>query len=459
MGKTPFITDNYRNQIPINWYPATDDEVGVVMWATPGLDELVDLVVFPIRALREVQDTLYVVAGSSFYKVDSNFAATLIDTIDDPEDGPVLLLDDGFHVVVIAPNVGGWCYTIATGAFAQISFGFTPSCAAYQDGYFIVGEADNAYGKFWVSDSYDPTTYDAVTGYAYPEGDSDGLVSMISAHREVWLFGKRTTEVWYNSGDEFPFTRNSAGLLSVGCAALHSVAEFDNAIIWLTNHGQVVRPEGYTPKVVSTRKLEREWQGYGDLSTAEAFSYVYEGHWFYHLTFPDANKTWVYDGATGLWHERRSFVNDGRHRARCHAKFANKHVVGDYRNGKLYEMSSDVYADDGETITRVLETSAVMAEGKLVFLPGLQIDFEEGTTNLQSGQGSDPQAMLQWSDDGGQTWGNEHWRSMGKVGEYRTRAVWRRLGASRDRVFRLTITDQAPATITGWNLMQPVVGR
>ena len=459
MGKIPFITDNYRNQIPINWYPAKDDEAGVVMWGTPGLEELLDFGVYPVRALRVVHEWLYVVVNSWFYRVNSSYDKLLIGSITPPSSGPVFIVDDGFHVVVVSPGVGGWSYTIATGAFSSISFGFTPQCIAYQDGYFIVGEADNKYGKFWVSDSYDPETYDAVLMYAYPEGDSDGLVAMISDHRELWLFGGRTTEVWYNSGSDFPFERNSAGFIPVGCGALHSVAQFDNSVIWLTHHRQLVRVEGYVPKVVSTRKLEREWQEYDDFGDAEGFSYVWEGHWFYHLSFPTSRKTWVYDGATGLWHERRSVMNDGRHRAGCHAVFGGKHVVGDYRNGKLYEMSSDVYDDDGETITRVLETSAVMAEGKLLFFPGLQIDFEEGTTNLQSGQGSDPQAMLQWSDDGGRTWGNEHWRSIGKVGEYRKRARWLRLGASRDRVFRLTLTDPVPATITGWNLMQPVVGR
>lgn len=458
MGKVPFITDNYRNRIPINWYPAKDDEAGIVLWATPGLEEWVDIGVFPVRAMRVVDNILYVVAGSGFYTVGAG-GATFVDNITAPFDGPVFLVDDGFHVVVLAPGVGGWYYTIATGAFAAISFGFTPACVAYQDGYFIVGEDDNAYGKFWVSDSYDPTTYDAVTGYAYPEGDSDGLVGMISDHRELWLFGSRTTEVWYNAGDEFPFTRNSAGFIPVGCEARHSIAQFDNSVVWLTNHLQVVRAEGYTPRVISTRKLEREWQGYGTTSDAEGFAYVYEGHWMYHLSFPDAGKTWVFDGATGLWHQRASYPNDGRHWASCHAFFGGKHIVGDYRSGKLYEMSSDVYDDDGKIIRRILETAAVNSEGALLRLPGLRIDFEEGTTNLQSGQGSDPQAMLQWSDDGGHTWGNEHWASIGKVGEYGKRAIWRRMGASRDRVFRLTITDPVPCTITGWNLMQPALGR
>lgn len=53
----------------------------------------------------------------------------------------------------------------------------------------------------------------------------------------------------------------------------------------------------------------------------------------------------------------------------------------------------------------------------------------------------EPQIMLRYSDDGGHRWSDEMWRSLGKVGEYRTRAVWRRLGQFRNRQMKLRITD------------------
>lgn len=458
MAKIPFITDNYRNNIPVNWYPAKDDEMGVVMWGTPGLELLVNIGSFPIRAMRVVGDYLYAVAGYGFYRVDTAFTSTLLGSLDSGDGGPAFIEDNGIEIIVVIPGTAGYLYTISSGAWAQIAFpsSFLPSSVAFQDGYFVVSES--ASGKFWISGLYDGDSWDA-TDYAVPEGRSDNLICLFSDHRELWLFGNLSTEVWYNSGDTFPFTRNSAGFIEVGCVARHSVTSFDNSVVWLTNLGQLVRAEGYAPKVISTRKLEREWNTYSTISDAEGFAYVYEGHWFYHLSFPKADKTWVYDGATGLWHERRSALRNGRHRAGCHAIFGHRHMIGDCETGNIYEMKSDVYDDNGDTITRVLETSAARADGLPLFFPGLQIEFQEGETILQSGQGSDPQAMLQWSDDGGKTWGNEHWRSMGKVGEYKHRATWRRLGMSRDRVFRLTMTDPAPATITSWNLIPPVVGR
>jgi hypothetical protein len=67
----------------------------------------------------------------------------------------------------------------------------------------------------------------------------------------------------------------------------------------------------------------------------------------------------------------------------------------------------------------------------------------------------DPQAMLRWSDDGGHTWSNEHWASMGKIGEYGKRVIWRRLGMTtklRDRVYEISGTDPVKIAIMGAEL-------
>lgn len=80
-----------------------------------------------------------------------------------------------------------------------------------------------------------------------------------------------------------------------------------------------------------------------------------------------------------------------------------------------------------------------------LFWHQLQIDLEGGRA-LTTGQGSDPQVMLRWSDDGGHTWSPERWVSAGLRGQYGHRAIWRQLGGSRDRVFELIVSDPVPWT-------------
>ena len=129
-----------------------------------------------------------------------------------------------------------------------------------------------------------------------------------------------------------------------------------------------------------------------------------------------------------------------RHRSNVASNFNGKVIVGDYQNGKIYEFDKTNYTDDGDYIQCLRRCQHLLNDLKYTYFSQLQIQFQEGV-GLQSGQGSDPQAMLRLSDDGGQTYGNVHYASIGKVGQYRNRSQWQRLGAARDRVFEVTLTD------------------
>ena len=82
----------------------------------------------------------------------------------------------------------------------------------------------------------------------------------------------------------------------------------------------------------------------------------------------------------------------------------------------------------------------------------LQVEIMSGIGLDGDVQGTDPQIMLRWSDDGGHTWSNEHWVSAGKIGEYHRRAIWRRLGMTtklRDRLYEISGTDPCEISIMG----------
>jgi hypothetical protein len=168
------------------------------------------------------------------------------------------------------------------------------------------------------------------------------------------------------------------------------------------------------------------------------------------LTFPTAKATWVYDIAAQAWHERASFTNGdfSRHRSNCQMFFNSEVTIGDFQNGNIYAFDLDVYADGAFTQKwlrswRALPTGANTL--KRTAQHSLQLDCEAGV-----GGDTDPQVMLRWSDDGGHTWSNEHWQNMGRVGEYGTRVIWRRLGMTeklRDRVYEVSGTDPVKIAI------------
>lgn len=434
----------------VNLYPALtpDGKAPMVLYGTPGLTRFAETTAEAGRGLYVAAGRLFAVVGATLYEITSAGVATARGTLS-TFSGPVSMADNG-TVLAVVDGTYGYQFTLATNAFARITDADWPAAShvAFHDGYFVLNS--NSTGQFFITDLYG-TGVDPLD-FATAEGAPDDIVSLLVDHRELWLFGEETTEVWYNSGAaDFPFARLDGAFIEQGCVAPFSPAKMDNAVYWLSKdrvgHGHVMRAQGYQPQIVSTRAVEHAIQGYDTISDARAYTYQQEGHSFYVLTFPTADRTWVYDAATQLWHERAYWSSgEHRHRGECYSFAFGKHLVLDHSNGRIYELDLDVYTDDGVTLRALRRTQHQSAEGRRLFWSSLQVDMEPGV-GLSSGQGSDPQAMLRWSDDGGRTWSSEHWRSMGRLGQYRTRAIWRRLGQSRDRVYELAITDPVKRVI------------
>jgi hypothetical protein len=428
----------------VNLYPALtpDGKSPMALYGTPGLARFAEMAAGAGRGLHVAAGRLFAVVGGTLYEIQSTGAATARGTLSSAT-APVSLADNGQQLVLVDGS-NGYSLTLADNVFAGLSATEWSDAThvAFHDGYFVLNR--RATGQFLVSSLYG-TDVDALD-FATAEGAPDSLAALLVDHRELWLFGESSTEVWYNSGAaDFPFARLDGAFLEVGCVAPYSPAKADNAVFWLaqdrTGHGHVMRAQGYQPQIVSTRAVEHAIQGYGTIADARGYTYQQDGHSFYVLTFPSADRTWAYDAATQLWHERMWWDGaEHRHRGECYAFAFGRNLVLDHSNGLLYGLDLDVYTDDGATIRSIRRTQHQHAEGARLFWAQLQVDMESGV-GLVSGQGSDPQAMLRWSDDGGHTWSSEHWRSMGRLGEYRTRAIWRRLGQSRDRVYELTVTD------------------
>jgi hypothetical protein len=371
--------------------------------------------------------------------------------------GPVSISDNGTQIF-IACNPEGFIYNSTTEVFAQITDPDFPGAVkvGYLDGYFVFNEPNSA--RVWVTSLLDGLSVDPLD-FASAEGDPDGLVSLIVDHREAWLFGTNSIEVWYDAGlPDFPLQRIQGAFNEIGCEAPYSVAKLDNGLFWLGSdargRGIVYRANGYTGQRISTHAIEWQIQQYGNLSDAIGYTYQQDGHAFYVLIFPSAQTTWVYDVATQAWHERAGWSNGNfvRHRSNCQVVYNNEVIVGDFENGNIYAFDLEDYSDNGD-IQKWLRSWRALPSGtnnlKRTAHHSLQVDCESGV-GTNTGQGSNPQMMLRWSDDGGHTWSNEHWTSVGKIGEYYRRVIWRRLGMTlklRDRVYEISGTDPVKLAI------------
>jgi len=602
--KTPILGSSYvarsvnaADSRMVNLFPEIVPEAGkepAFLQRCPGLRLVATVGQGPIRGMWKFGDFLYVASGGKLYRVDGNFAATELGLINGS--GPVSMSDNGTQLFV-ACNPDAFIYNSSTGVFGQITDPDFPGAVTvgYLDGYFVFNEPNSQ--RFWVTSLNDGTAIDPLD-FASAEGNPDDVVSLMVDHREVWLFGNNTIEVWYNAGlADFPLARIEGAFMETGCLAPYSVAKLDNSVFWLGSdargNGIVYRNQGYNAQRVSTHAIEWQIQQYNVLNDAIGYSYQQDGHSFYVLTFPTAQATWVFDVATGAWHERAFW--DGaqfrRHRSNCQTNFAGQVLVGDWENANLYVFDADYYLDN-LSVQRWLRSWRALPTGqnnlKRTAQHTLQLDCETGSqaqsaliekspnpgdpfvstanwtpnanatlaingnnleltgdgvapgrawvefdvipnspvfisyrlqlntatnwvfrvgtapdsanlsanagnpqdTGLQNrtvvptvnkiyltfGQataastsvfallasakifqssGIDSSVMLRWSDDGGHTWSNEHWASMGKLGEYGKRVIWRRLGMTtklRDRVYEISGTDPVKIAIMGAEL-------
>lgn len=470
--KTPILGSSYvarsvnvADSRMINFFPELVPEGGkeaAFLSRAPGLNLITTVGNGPVRALWAFGGFMYVVSGSKLYKLDSSYNITEIGSVSGTTD-PVSMADNGTQLF-IACNGPSYIYNAQTEVFSQITDADFPGAGTvgYLDGYFVFNEPNSQ--KIWVTSLLDGLTVDPLD-FASAEGSPDGVVGVIIDHRELWVFGQNSVEVWYNAGNaDFPLSRIQGAFNEIGCIAPYSICKMDNSIFWLgqdaRGDGVVYRGNGYTGQRISTHAIEWQIQQYSDLSNTIGYTYQQGGHSFYVLIFPNANTTWVYDAATQMWHERAGFSNGNftRHRSNCHVFFNNENIVGDYENGKLYKLDLIYYSDNGVS-QKWLRSWRALPTGqnnlKRTAHHSLQLDCETGV-GINTGQGDDPQVMLRWSDDGGHTWSNEHWVKLGKIGQYGRRAIWRRLGMTmklRDRVYEISGTDPVKIVIMGAELL------
>lgn len=421
-----------------NILPDSSDGPKAVLYGTPGTTLFASLPTFPVLAMIEMGEKLYAVTPTRLYQVEWYGAFTELGAVS-ITGSRVSITTNGLQIVFV-DGAKGYYYSVADGLHELTGDGWYPSSTVtFQDGYFIFNRTGT--GQFFISKLLS-VTFDA-TMWATAEQAPDYTECVISDKRMLWIFGKESGEVWYDSGNNlFPFARVDGTFIDVGIMSPYTAAQIGGSVFWLGSDGSVYRTNGYIPQKVSTEAVE---YSINTPLIGDAFAYTYseEGHQFYVLTIPNKRLTWVYDLTMGLWHERSHFVF-GRHISNCFCRLTRYglNLVGDFQNGNIYVMSMDAYTDDGTAIKREAIFPQIHARGQGATMYSLEIEMEH------SAQGPDsPQVMLQWSDNGKKTWSKERWKALGGIGEYNRRAKWGALGFFIRRNVRFTIADPIKVVI------------
>lgn len=414
--------------------------------SVPGYELFAEVGGGPIRGgKRCANGRAFVASGYEIYELLSDGTGTLIGTITTGIER-VSMAENGTELCIVDGELG-YIFDMDTDTWTQITDADFPiaDIVDFQDGYFIVNAHDTA--NFYISGLYDGLTWDALDT-SRADSNPDKIVSLISDKGNLWLFGEVSCEVFYTSGAlAFPFERIGGAIIQTGCAAPHTVQKFDNTIAWLgvdeQGRGVVWKANGYSATRMSTQSIENTIASSPDFADSYAYVYHERGHVFYCLQVSGLDTTLVYDSSTGAWHERQFKDIDTnvmqQHRGSCHFFFGQANMIGDRNVGKIYRQSMDIYDFDGDNIIRKRISPHIQDEKRKVAYSSFEVDMATGVGTID---GVDPQIMLRYSDDGGNTWSNELWASVGKLGEYNKRVRWSRLGSARDRVFELSYSEK-----------------
>jgi hypothetical protein len=419
-----------------------DARAPVALIPAPGLIELLNVGTGPIKVINsDLPGYNYVVSGSQFYRVKGGvtpgtFVATFLGDIGEPVGDPVytvtVAVGAAAAVVCVPPNAFT-CGHLDSDTLNQLGGTFPgASSVAFMDGYFAFSDPVDV-NRWFLSALFDPTNFDALD-FAYSDALPNAIIRIIGHRGEFWMMGLAGHEVWYDSGNaDFPFRRRPGAVIRKGVSSAVSIAQGDGSVWWVGLDGIIYRSNGYLPDRISTHAVEAilAKQPGGANGVQRGLFYVQDGHSFYSATFGE--RTFVYDAATQAWAERSSSTDGASAwRANCAASMPSFLALGDSQSGKLFAPQMGDAAEDGIAVIRSATLPPLYAATRRAFCARAELEMQ---TPLYTDD-----VTLEWSDDGGVTWGPSRTLLPTTVVSPRRRVYTTRLGSFRQRVFRVSST-------------------
>ena len=428
------------------------DGFGIVAYDVNPDGSLTRVNTAPVRGMWMMSGVLYAVVGNSLFKVSNTGIVTNLGGYISGK-GRVHMSDNGYCLVIIIPNTNiGYTYDVGSNTVKQITDPIFLTLGAKNLGYidsYIVFLAMNG-KEFYNCESQVVSGSGPIVfagGTEFPrEFGTDPFVGMAIDHRAIVMFGQLSSEIFYDAGNTVgsPFSSAPNNYMEIGCINGETIAKQDQTIFWVANDRTVRKKDNSTPIRVSNHAIESILET-ADLSDAYALTYSLGGHLYYCLTMPAMKRTLVYDCTSEQWHEQGT-LETGYWRPFCTINAYGYQLVGDSLNGAIGKLDTTVFTEFGDPKVVQWTFQPIYSNHDRVRHQRFEMVMGTGEGTV-TGQGVNPKITLEISDDGGNTFRAMPLKSLGALGHRQTRAVWWRLGMSRQRVYRVTVSDPVQAWI------------
>lgn len=393
-----------------------------------------------IRGMLKLQNKLYVVSGQKFFSVDTAGSIEEIGGI--PGNDRVYIEVNRRTDAQMMLVTNGLIYKYQSGVFSEFNDPDLPPPVSvhFLNGSFIYMIAD---GRMFSSD-LEATEVNALS-YATAESKRDDLLVGMVRGRDLFAFGSDTIEFWrYDGGEGFPFSfldSNEQGCLSGKTVASITNTNSNTVVMWVDKNGVVRMASGYVGQDVSSPEINRDISEEPNKRGLEGFSYSNNGIAYYVLS--GTSFTWIMNLKTGLWHKAESYGSN-KWRGLYSAKFADKTLIGDRQNNKLYYADNNNYTEDGEHHVWTVRSRLLHDYPARINMSALYLNFVtgqgDGSLNVHNAK---PMCMLRLSKDMGRSWGEERQREVGQQGQTERRVKFTRLGTSGEDGFSIEVSMSA----------------
>ena len=381
-----------------------------------------------VRALDRVGSDLYTLCNGHAFKIVSDGTVTDLGAATDSAQASISG-NNGDATFCIGAKYYRWNGSAlnepTTGAFSD--FGSVD----FFGGYTILTELTG--NRFQWSALANANSLPGLN-FSSADGRDDNITRAVAMNGLLYLFKERSHEIWYLTGEAGAnaFARQAGGVVDLGLKAFNLICKFPGGAFMVGNDGKAHLLSGAV-QPVSTPPVETAIK---DCGPTACLAYEDEGHTFLCIIFRDC-PAWCYDLSTGEWHERGQDTDLGAWKVSASAKMGDAWYVG--RDGGEIIRLSRSDSDAGLALAREAVSRTLYSDGARPVVHELELFPRQGFV--------DATIELSVSRDGGITWTAPKARTVGPVGDYGQRVIWRALGAAREFTVKVRVSDAVNTTM------------
>lgn len=410
------------------------------------------------RGGLEVANTLYGAWSGELYTVDDSGNRVLYNTLSGSD--KIWIAQNNAATPDIAIVCAAGPFLVSGGSVSAWSaVSGTPSCMCNHIGYFMLG-----YGNGNIQASgLNATTINSLD-IAKAQSNPDGVTDIFSYGGYLYVMGTNSIEVWGDPTNDtgFPLTRIGYNL-QPGVLTDHVTSgwepEFGNAPMYVGSDRTVrtfATVNGVETLKISPPDLDRKIAGEAFVSSIDTLCYVAGGHPFFQVNGTDWS--WVFDVNSQTWHERRSYGSTRSNFTSCVPAF-NKWMVGRTDTTDLLAINHTLTQEASEPLIAQIESLPVVDFPNRQRVKRADFNFSVGIGEAAGTDPieTDPTAMIEYSDDGGDNWSVPYYRKLGREDKTLTRLTVNNTGISgpMGRKWRVTVSDPVHFGFIG-STMDPI---